>query len=102
MDRDAFLASSGLEVTTLEVWIEQRWLAPRQTKAGLVFEDVDVARVRLIHELQHNIGANDAGVDIILHLMDQLHGMRRTMDAMRGALGPGARLAAKKPRGRAK
>lgn len=83
MNRQEFLIVCGVERETLEIWIEQRWILPRTTQAGERFDEVDAARVRLIHDLKRNIGANDAGIDIILHLMDQLHGARRAMDQMR-------------------
>lgn len=83
MTREEFLKTSGLQVQVLELWVEQEWLVPERTPAGLRFNDIDVARARLIRELQAEIGANDAGVDVILHLMDQLHGMRRLLAQMR-------------------
>lgn len=83
MDKQQFLNSCGLKVQVLELWIEQEWLVPEETPAGLHFQEIDVARVRLIRELQSGIGANDAGIDVILHLMDQLHGMRRAMAELR-------------------
>lgn len=87
MDKQQFLKSCGLKVQMLELWIEQEWLVPEETPTGLHFQDIDVARVRLIRELQSGIGANDAGIDVILHLMDQLHGMRRAMAEMRRDMG---------------
>ena len=83
MDKQEFLTSSGLEVQTLEFWIEQRWLIPEQTSAGVRFSDIDIARARLIRNLKDDLGANDEGIDVILHLLDQLHDMRRTLAQLR-------------------
>lgn len=71
-----FLLSSGIEGETLELWLEHSWLIPEQTAAGPTFSELDAARARLIIELRDNIGANEAGIDVILHLVDQLNGMR--------------------------
>jgi len=91
MSKDEFLKTSGLKVTVLELWIEQEWLLPERTPSGLSFSEIDVARARLIGELQSGIGANEAGIDVILHLMDQLHGMRRALAELRREMGkPGA------------
>jgi chaperone modulatory protein CbpM len=79
MNRREFLAAAGLEETTLEVWVEQSWIIPRKNGSAIVFSEIDVARARLICELRHDMGANDAGIDIILHLMDQLHDVRRAL-----------------------
>ncbi len=83
MNRKEFLKSSGLQIQTLELWLEQQWLIPRQTSQGVRFTDIDVARARLIHELKNDFGANDEGIDVILHLMDQLHEMRRAFEQLR-------------------
>jgi chaperone modulatory protein CbpM len=79
MNRQEFLTCSGLQVQTLEFWLEQRWLIPQETSAGMTFSDMDVARVRLIQDLKTDFGVNDEGVDVILHLVDQLHGLRRAL-----------------------
>ena len=83
MTKQEFLTSSGLQMQTLEFWLEQRWLIPDQTSVGIWFTDIDVARARLIQELKNDLGANDEGIDVILHLMDQLHGLRRALARLR-------------------
>ena len=40
---------------------------------------MDLARARLIHDLKHNMGVNDEGLGVILHLIDQMHGLRRAL-----------------------
>ena len=79
MNKQEFLTCSGLQVHTLEFWLEQRWLIPQETSAGMTFSDMDVARARLIGDLKSDFGVNDEGVDVILHLVDQLHGLRRAL-----------------------
>ena len=79
MNKQDFLTRSGLQVQTLEFWLEQRWLIPEETSAGMNFSDIDVARARLIQDLKSDFGVNDEGVDVVLHLMDKLHGLRRAL-----------------------
>ncbi|NGX93908.1 MAG: hypothetical protein G4V63_01235 [Candidatus Afipia apatlaquensis] len=79
MNKQEFLTYSGLQVQTLDLWLEQRWLIPEETSVGIQFSDIDVARARLIHDLKSDLGANDEGIDVILHLMDQLHGLRHAL-----------------------
>jgi chaperone modulatory protein CbpM len=86
MNKQEFLSSAGLQMQTLDVWIEQRWLIPAQTSAGANFSDMDVARAHLIRDLKADFGVNDEGVDVILHLVDQLHGLRRVLEQLRGDL----------------
>ena len=79
MNKQEFLTYSGLQVQTLDLWLEQRWLIPEETSIGIQFSDIDVARARLIHDLKSDLGANDEGIDVILHLLDQLHGLRNAL-----------------------
>ncbi|MBV9392814.1 MAG: MerR family transcriptional regulator [Methylobacteriaceae bacterium] len=76
MNKDEFLTSSGLSVQTLEFWVEQQWLIPEETSAGQNFSDREIARARLVQNLKSEFGVNDEGIDVILHLLDQLHGLR--------------------------
>ena len=82
MTKHAFLTSLGVEAQMLEFWIEQQLLIPAQTDAELSFSDTDVARAHLIRDLKGDFGVNDEGVDVILHLVDQLHGLRRALDQL--------------------
>jgi len=45
-----------------------------------------VARAQLIHDLQRDLGVNDEGIGVILDLIDQLHGMRRTLGHLLSAI----------------
>ncbi len=86
MNKQEFLITSGLEGGTLQLWIDQEWLIPQETDAGPTFSDRDVARARLIQDLKRDFGVNDEGVDVVLHLVDQLHGMRRLLALLRNDL----------------
>ena len=85
MSREQFLATSGVEVHKLEFWLAQEWLIPEPSDAG--FTEREVARARLIRDLEGDFGVNDEGIDIILHLVDQLHGMRRAFTQLRRDMG---------------
>jgi len=86
LSKQEFLTSSGLQVQTLELWLEQQWLIPEQTPEGVRFSDGDIARARLIQDLKGDFGVNDEGVDVILHLVDQLHGLRRALAHLHAGL----------------
>lgn len=79
MNRQQFLADSGLSAETLDLYLEREWLIVQED----VFTDLDAARTHLIGDLKTGFGVNDEGVDIILHLIDQLHGLRRAMALLR-------------------
>lgn len=82
MSKQQLAKASGIRTETLDVWIAQEWLVPDPTSEAARFTDIDAARIRLILELQNDLGANDEGIAVILHLMDQLHGMRRALARM--------------------
>jgi chaperone modulatory protein CbpM len=86
MNKQEFLTRAGLQVQTLEFWLEQQWLIPDETAAEMNFSDMDVARAHLIRDLKSDFGVNDEGVDVILHLVDQLHGLRRALDQLQEGL----------------
>jgi len=86
MSREQFLATSGAQVHRLEFYLEQRWLIPEATDTGTGFTDREVARARLIEDLENDFGVNDEGIDVILHLIDQLHGMRRAFAHLKADL----------------
>jgi chaperone modulatory protein CbpM len=80
MNRQDFMACLDVQVQTLDFWVEQEWLIPGRIAAEMTFSDIDVARGRLIQDLKTGFGINDEGVDVILHLLDQLHGFRRAFE----------------------
>jgi len=82
MNKQDFLTCSGLQRQTLDFWLEQRWLIPEKTSLGIAFSDMDVARALLIRDLKTDFGVNDEGVEVILHLVDQLHGLRGVLQRL--------------------
>ena len=82
MNRQQFLTHAGVQVQTLDLWLEQRWLIPDQSSGEMNFSDMDIERAHLIRDLKADLGVNDEGVDVILHLLDQLHGLRRALDRL--------------------
>ena len=76
MEIEEFVSRSHLDVATLNAWIEEEWLAPLSSGSTFQFSDADLARALLIRDLKVDFGVNDEGIAIILHLLDQLHGLR--------------------------
>jgi len=79
---EEFLVRARVERGSLEAWVAAGWVVPPQTEPELMFADVDLARVRLIRDLREDFGVNDEGVSVVLHLVDQMHGLRRSMRAL--------------------
>jgi chaperone modulatory protein CbpM len=81
-----FLERTHLDRSTLEIWVRESWICPDCTKPERTFTDMDLARAGLIHDLKHNMGVNDEGLDVILHLIDQMHGLRRALAEALGTM----------------
>jgi chaperone modulatory protein CbpM len=76
METQEFVTRSHLDAPTLNAWIEAEWLAPVTSQKTFLFSEADLARARLIQDLRLDFGVNDEGIAIVLHLLDQLHGLR--------------------------
>jgi chaperone modulatory protein CbpM len=74
-----FVVRTHVERQSLQEWIDAGWLVPPQREPEPMFADVDLARVQLIRDLRDDFGVNDEGISVILHLVDQMHGLRRSM-----------------------
>ncbi|MBS0278248.1 MAG: MerR family transcriptional regulator [Proteobacteria bacterium] len=83
MSKQELLVRLGVPAQTLELWLEQQWLIPAQTTLGLTFSDIDIARAHFIRDLQSDFGVNDEAMDLVLHLVDQLNGLRYALSELR-------------------
>lgn len=79
LTRQEFLLHARLDRQTLDVWIEEEWLNPARDDSEPSFSEADLARARLIRQLIDDLGVNSQGVGVALHLLDQIHGLRRAM-----------------------
>jgi chaperone modulatory protein CbpM len=75
-EREVLGLFTDIRRETLYLWIERGWLAPEQGEAGFRFREIDVARVRLIREFRTELELDADAMDVILPLLDQLHGLR--------------------------
>lgn len=77
-----FLSRTRLDQHTLDIWIEEEWLVPDRADAEPAFSEADIARAQLISDLIADMGVNSEGVGVILHLLDQMHGLRSAMASL--------------------
>ncbi|MGE4482485.1 chaperone modulator CbpM [Acidocella sp.] len=87
---------AGLDETELGSWIEASWVRARGPKGAWRFEEVDVARIRLIHTLRHDLDIGEPAMPVVLSLLDQLYELRRNaarLNEAMAALPPAARAA---------
>src|SRR3546814_13851543 len=60
---DEVLITLGIGASELSAWIEQHWVLPVEVDGALMFDDSDLARVKLIAELRKDLGANEEALE---------------------------------------
>ena len=76
-----FLERTSVNGATLDFWLDEEWIIPESSLQEPYFSDADVARAQLILSLSGQLGVNDEGTGIILHLLDQIHSLRNAVGA---------------------
>ncbi|WP_428485165.1 chaperone modulator CbpM [Rhodopila sp.] len=72
-------------------WVERGWVRPAQSGLGQegeewVFQDIDIARVRLIRDLRHAMAVQEETIPLVLSLLDQVYALRGQMRAVARAV----------------
>jgi chaperone modulatory protein CbpM len=81
------LAEIGtVEEVEVQAWIAEAWVHPEGSGAELRFTETDVARVRLIRELRHDLAIEEETLPVVLDLLDQLYAARRRLRALSKAM----------------
>src|SRR5476649_866474 len=73
---------SDLGEPELLAWVERGWIRPEEAETGPIFHDIDVARVRLIHDLRRAMLIEDETIPMILSLLDQVYDLRAGLRAV--------------------
>ena len=83
---DQVLAEIEISRQEVELCISERWILPEREGEALSFDEIDLARLRLIGELRRDLAVNDEAVPVVLHLIDALHLLRGCLAALGEAL----------------
>jgi chaperone modulatory protein CbpM len=67
-------------------WINLSLVRADGPPGAWIFQDIDVARIRLIVELRHTLEVEEQSLPVILSLVDQLYDMRRCVTRLNTAL----------------
>jgi chaperone modulatory protein CbpM len=60
----------------LIAWVERGWVIPDADGGRLEFREIDVARVRLIHDLRRCMDVGEDLMPLVLSLLDQVYELR--------------------------
>jgi chaperone modulatory protein CbpM len=75
-----------LQEAELLGWIERGWVRAERQDPDWVFQDIDVARVRLIHDFRRAMDVPEETMPLVLSLLDQVYGLRAQMRAIARAV----------------
>jgi chaperone modulatory protein CbpM len=78
--------SDRLTVVHVERWVARGLLRPSGSTDTWSFEQIDVARARLLAELVDDIGIDDDTVETVIGLVDQVHTLRGQLDLLARAI----------------
>lgn len=85
-ERDVVARVLRVELRELRLWVREGWVKPAEGEGGPVFDDLDVARIRLICDLHKEMALPTDAMPVVLSLLDQLHGLRRELRHLAGAV----------------
>jgi chaperone modulatory protein CbpM len=85
-EEDLMAMIAELSAPRLHRWIRMGWVRPERHEGAALFHDVDVARVRLLIALEHELEFDEETLPLILSLLDQVHGLRNELRALAGAV----------------
>jgi chaperone modulatory protein CbpM len=57
-------------------WVERGWVRPEGTEPDWIFQDIDIARVRLIHDFGRAMAISEETMPLVLSLLDQVYTLR--------------------------
>ena len=80
------VAEARVSQGELTAWIKQRWIVPAQDQDGFLFDEADRARVLFIRDLRLDLDVGDETIPVILKLVDQVYGLRRTLGELQEAI----------------
>ncbi len=70
----------------LRHWMHEGWVRPAMGEAGPVFDEIDVARLRLLCDLRKDMALPSDALPVVLTLIDRLHETRRELRILVEAL----------------
>ncbi len=83
---ELLIAVEGVTAEKLSVWIEMGFVVPEMHGGEQRFSEIDVARVRLVYELETDLSLDADAVTLLLPLLDQVYGLRNQLRLITNAI----------------
>jgi len=75
-----------LTIRDLRSWVREGWVRPAQGEDGPFFDELDIARIRLLCDLRKDMAISGDTIPVILSLIDRLHKSQRELRMLRQAV----------------
>ncbi len=75
-----------LTLRELRIWVREGWVRPVPGKGGPSYDEIDVARLRLLCDLRKDMALPTDVMPTVLTLIDNLHRTRRDLRRLTEAL----------------
>ncbi|MCE9522955.1 MAG: chaperone modulator CbpM [Alphaproteobacteria bacterium] len=75
-----------LSVQRLHKWIRLGWVRPERHEGAPLYQEVDIARVRLLRDLELEFEFDEDTVPMVLSLLDQVHDLRHELRSIAAAI----------------
>jgi len=85
-EEDLIVQVEQLSVQRMHKWIRLGWVRPERREGAALFHDVDVARVRLLRDLEYELEFDEDTLPVVLSLLDQVHDLRHELRSLAAAV----------------
>jgi chaperone modulatory protein CbpM len=75
-----------LDEEEITSWVARGWVRAEEGAEGWEFQEIDVARMRLIRDLRRGMGVGEEAMPVVLSLLDQVYDLRETLRGLLSAL----------------
>lgn len=75
-----------LRETEVQGWVERGWVRPLGEEPDWEFQEIDVARVRLIRDFRRAMEVPEDTMPLVLSLLDQVYALRGQLHAVARAV----------------
>jgi chaperone modulatory protein CbpM len=86
-EQDVIAEVSEVTIVQLRLWVERGWITPASGLSGPTYDEIDIARIRLVCQLRDQLEIDEEALPVVLSLVDQLYGTRRELKALLQAVG---------------
>ncbi len=71
-----------LRESELLSWVDRGWVRPEGSEPDFIFQEIDIARVRLIRDFRHSMSVAEDTMPLVLSLLDQVYTLRGQIQAI--------------------